>query len=98
MATTTLLIYDYVEGIAERRGPYRDEHLALIERWREDGRLAIAGGTGEPVSGGLLVFEVDDPAEVERFVADDPYGAAGLVESHRIVPWHVVASRPLSGA
>jgi hypothetical protein len=31
------LIYSYVEGMAERRGPYRDEHLALAGRYRDEG-------------------------------------------------------------
>ena len=39
----------------------------------------------------MLVFEVDDPAEVEEFVAADPYVEAGLVTEWRIEPG------PLSG-
>lgn len=95
MKPLQLLTYDYVPDIAERRGPYREAHLALIEEWQADGRLVIAGGIGDPVYGGLLAFEVDDPTEVEEFVTADPYGEAGLVRSHRIETWNVVSSRPL---
>lgn len=84
------LSYEYVEGAAEKRAPYRDDHLALIERWKQDGRLAIAGALGDPPTGGFLAFDVEDPVEVERFVADDPYVENGIVSAHRIQPWTVV--------
>ena len=79
----------------ERRAPHREAHLAHIARWSDDGRLAMAGALGDPPSGALFVFEVDDPAAIERFVAEDPYGQAGLVASSRIEPWNLVSSRPL---
>jgi uncharacterized protein len=98
VAQPTALIYAYVDAMAERRGPYRAGHLALIERWRADGRLRMAGALGDPPSGGLLVFEVDDPGEIDEFVAADPYVEAGLVADLRIERWMVVANSPLSGA
>jgi uncharacterized protein len=57
--------------------------------------LAIAGAVGDPPSGGVFAFELDDPARVEEFVAADPYVEAGLVRMHRIEPWTIVADRPL---
>ena len=98
MAQPTALIYAYVEGMSERRAPYREGHLALIERWRGDGRLRMAGALGDPPRGGLLVFEVDDPKEVEEFVAADPYVEAGLVTDSRIEPWNLVAGEALLSA
>jgi uncharacterized protein YciI len=98
VARPVALIYAYVEGMSERRAPYRDGHLELIERWRSEGRLRIAGALGDPPGGGLLVFEVEDPAEVEDFVAADPYVEAGLVVERRIEPWTLVANDALSGA
>jgi len=91
----TILTYEYVEGMLARRVPHREAHLAHIARWSDDGRLAMAGALGDPPSGALFVFEVDDPAAVEGFVAEDPYGEAGLVASSRIEPWNLVSSRPL---
>lgn len=32
-----LLLYEYVKGMAERRGPYREAHLARIRYEREAG-------------------------------------------------------------
>jgi uncharacterized protein YciI len=83
-----LLVYEYVPEMAERRAPHREGHLGLIERYRADDRLVIAGGIGVPVHGGLLAFR--EAADAEAFVAEDPYGAAGLVVSWRVEPWAVV--------
>ena len=85
-----LLIYDYVEDIVERRAPHRDAHLAHIARWKDEGRVVIAGAIGDPPHGGLLAMRVDDAAAVEEFVNDDPYAKAGLVKAWRVEPWTVV--------
>jgi len=90
-----LLTYVYVEDMASRREPYRDGHLALIASYADAGRLYMAGATGERPSGGSLVFA--DIAAAEQFVAADPYGAAGLVSSHAIEPYKVVAAKPVPG-
>jgi uncharacterized protein YciI len=50
----------------------------------------MAGALGDPPHGGLLVFRVEDPAEIDEFVAADPYVAAGIVASRRVEPWNVV--------
>lgn len=96
MAQLTVLIYDYVDEMLERRGPHRERHLAHVARWSADGRLALAGALGDPPSGALFAFEVEDAAEVEEFATADPYGEAGLVTARRIEPWNLVANRPLT--
>ena len=85
-----LLHYDYVEDVVERRGPYRGDHLALVARWHDDGRIVIAGAVGDPPHGALFVLRATDPAEAEAFMAEDPYVAAGLVRDWRVEPWSVV--------
>jgi uncharacterized protein len=84
------LFYDYFDDVVERRGPHRDAHLAHIARWKDDGRVVIAGAIGDPPHGGLLAMRVDDAAAVEQFVEDDPYNKAGLVKGWRVEPWTVV--------
>ncbi len=85
-----VLFYDYVPDAAQRRAPYREDHLALVRRFHEDGRLFMAGAVGDPPTGGLLVFAGEDPAPAEEFVAADPYVEGGIVTAHRIEPWTVV--------
>jgi uncharacterized protein YciI len=85
-----ILFYEYVEGILEKRQPHREAHLALARSWVAEGRLLLGGAFTEPADGAALVFQVESPAEVEAFVAADPYVAAGLVTSWRVRPWAAV--------
>ena len=80
-----LLFYDYVEDIVERRAPHRPEHLELVGKWVEDGRVVAGGATGDPPTGALIVFrETGDP---EEFVEIDPYVREGLVTGWRVEAW-----------
>jgi uncharacterized protein YciI len=85
-----LLLYDYVDGMLERRGPYREAHVARIASERERGRIIMAGALGDPPRGAAIVFKGLEPEMVEEFVRGDPYVEAGLVTSWRIEPWKLV--------
>ena len=85
-----LLLYAYPDDVLERRAPHREGHLELIQQWKEDGRLLLAGAIGDPVHGGALAFAVEDASEVDAFVDADPYVQNGVVTSHRVEPWNVV--------
>jgi uncharacterized protein len=85
-----VLVYDYVEDVLERRAPHREAHLALLAEWKAAGHLVMAGATGDPISGALIVFR--DDADIEAYLAADPYIPAGLVAAHRVMPWTVVVS------
>jgi uncharacterized protein len=85
-----LLLYDYVEDMSERRGPYREAHLARIASGRERGHIIIAGAIGDPPGGAAIVFKGLGPEAIEEFVRGDPYVEAGLVTSWRIEPWKLV--------
>jgi uncharacterized protein YciI len=87
-----LLMYEYPDDLLERRKPYREGHLAAIERYHAAGRMVIAGAAGDPPDTGLLAFR--DRAGLEAFLAEDPYVAGGVVVSHRVVPWTVVTPLP----
>jgi uncharacterized protein YciI len=84
------LFYDYVEDVVPKRAPFREAHLAWARAWKADGRIVMAGALGDPPYGALFVFLVDDPAQVEEFVAGDPYIEGAIVTAHRVVPWNVV--------
>lgn len=85
-----VLFYDYVEGMVERRVPFREAHLALAREAAARGELLLGGALSDPVDTGVLVWRTADIAPIERFVAGDPYMKNGLVRSHRIRPWNVV--------
>ena len=84
-----VLFYDTVDNFAERRQPYRQAHLALIDGAHRDGSLVLAGAL-KPADGALLVFRTEDVAAVEGFAARDPYVTNGLVTSWRVREWAVV--------
>ena len=86
----SLLFYDYVADIAERREPFRESHLALAAEIHNRGVLLMAGALTEPVDGAVFVFTTDDRSIVEDFVARAPYVREGLVTAWRIRRWNVV--------
>ncbi len=90
MARHQALFYDYVPDVADRRGPYREDHLARIRAEKEAGRLVMAGALGDPPHAGLLVFGDVEEAVIAAFVEADPYVRAGLVAAWRVEPWNVV--------
>ncbi len=86
-----ILFYEYVKDIVERRGPYREAHLARIRAEREAGRISQAGALGDPPTGAAIVFgDRVAVADIEAFAAADPYVEAGLVTARRIEPWRLV--------
>jgi uncharacterized protein YciI len=86
-----LLLYEYVENMAQRRVPHREAHLAHLRAAQEAGHVTLAGALGAPEpTGGAIVFRGVDRGTVEAFVESDPYVRAGLVASHRIEPWRLV--------
>jgi len=85
-----LLLYDYVDDMLERRGPYREAHLARIRAERDAGRIVSAGALGDPPRGGAIVFRGVDRGTIEQFVRGDPYVEAGLVTGWRLEPWKLV--------
>ena len=83
------LFYKTVENFAERRQPYRQEHLALAEQAHREGRLLLAGAL-KPADGALLIFRADTATAVEAFAQSDPYVRHGLVTEWRVREWTVV--------
>ena len=87
---TYLLLYTYVDDMAERRGPHREGHLAGIRAERDAGHITMAGALGAPPTGGAIVWTGVTTEEIERFTAADPYVVNGLVTSQRIERWNLV--------
>ncbi|MFN7987927.1 MAG: YciI-like protein [Thermoanaerobaculia bacterium] len=85
-----LLFYETSPDYLERRGEFRNEHLALAWAAHERGELLLAGAYADPADGSLLVFEGSSPEVAERFVKADPYVKNGLVRSWRVRPWTTV--------
>ncbi len=85
-----ILFYTTVEDYLERRGQYREEHLALAKKSFDEGKLIIAGAFAEPADGAALVFKGDSPAVAEDFAKNDPYVINGLIKQWHVRKWTVV--------
>jgi uncharacterized protein len=83
-------MYEYVEDIAERRGPYREEHLERIRAGKDAGRITMAGALGDPPVAGAIVFRGLDRDQIQEFVHADPYYQAGLIRTWRAELWNLV--------
>ncbi|MEA3016334.1 MAG: uncharacterized protein QOI38_1056 [Sphingomonadales bacterium] len=83
-----LLLYELAPDYLERRGAFRDAHLALAWQAADDGALILGGAVGDPVESALLLFAEAAPARA--FAEADPYVREGLVRSWRVVPWATV--------
>ncbi|HEY5189350.1 MAG TPA: YciI family protein [Solirubrobacteraceae bacterium] len=84
-----LLLYEYVVDMAKRRTAHREAHLAHVGEQRQAGHITMAGAFDPPL-GAALIFADVERADVEAFVAADPYQAAGLITSWRIERWNLV--------
>ena len=78
-------------GVEETRLRVRPAHQARL-REGGPGCKAVAGGpladdAGEHLIGSLLVFDAEDRAAVERFMAGDPYLIEGVFERTEIRRW-----------
>jgi uncharacterized protein len=85
-----LLVYDVVDDYVERRGPFRAEHLSLLQKAHDRGELVIAGALADPADGAVLVFRGPSPQSAESFAHADPYVRNGLVKHWRVRRWNTV--------
>ena len=85
-----LLLYDVVDDYVDRRGPFRAEHLSLIQKAHDCGELVMAGALADPPDGAVLVFRGPDPQPAESFAQADPYIRNGPVKTWRVRKWNTV--------
>jgi len=85
-----VLFYDVVDNYAERRAPFRAEHLALAQKAVAGGDLVLGGAFAHPIDGTMLLFKGSSPAAAEEFAKNDPYVVNGLVTRWRVREWTTV--------
>ncbi|MBW4530860.1 MAG: hypothetical protein KME02_09260 [Aphanothece saxicola GSE-SYN-MK-01-06B] len=76
----------YCADALERRTPYRDEHLAGLQRQKEEGVLLTLGPTVD-ASHVFGLYEADNLETVETFVKGDIYWRQGIWTAVEIYPW-----------
>ena len=88
-----LLFYEVVANYAERRMPFRKDHIAHAKAAVARGELVLAGALANPVDGTVLLFKGDSPAAAEAFAKADPYVTNGLVTKWRVREWTTVVGK-----
>jgi uncharacterized protein YciI len=76
----------YCANALEKRGPFREEHLAGLRRQKEEGVLLTIG----PTEGSTHVFglyEATSLEEVEALVKNDIYWREGIWTAVAVYPW-----------
>ncbi len=89
----SVLVYDYVADILERRGAYREAHLARIDEWIAAGTMLWPAPSAIRRPARSSSSATWPRARSPAYADGDPYVAAGLVTARRIEPWTVVRSR-----
>ena len=94
-ATNYLLKYEYIPDVLEKRGPYREGHIALAKKMIEENKCLSGGPTGEPnmevPTGALFIFT--DLESAKQYAANDPYVENGIVTKFSIEEWNVVVQK-----
>ena len=85
-----VLFYDVVDNYAERRIPFRADHLAHAQKALANGDLVLGGAFANPIDGTMLLFRGSSPATAEAFAKSDPYVVNGLVTKWRVREWTTV--------
>ncbi|MEA5415027.1 YciI family protein [Synechococcus sp. BA-132 BA5] len=76
----------YAADALERRTPYRDEHLAGLQRQKDEGVLLTLGPTAD-TSRVFGLYEADDQETVESLVKGDIYWRQGIWTAVEVYPW-----------
>jgi len=90
LAMHFILFYEVGDDYVERRGPFRAEHLGLIQQAHGRGELVMAGALADPADGAVLVFRGPSSEAAEAFAKADPYVRNGLVKKWRVRHWNTV--------
>lgn len=76
----------YCANALEKRGPFRQEHLAGLERQKEQGVLLTIGPT-QDCSHVFGLYEAESLEAVEALVKGDIYWREGIWTAVEVHPW-----------
>ncbi|MDO0944145.1 YciI family protein [Chromohalobacter israelensis] len=93
------IVSDDVQDSLERRKAARPDHLARLEKLRDEGRLVLAGPSpavdaedpGEAgFTGSVVIAEFDSLQEAKAWADADPYVIAGVYAKVTVKPFKKV--------
>jgi len=80
--------YAYIADVPKRHA-VRPEHRDFLRGLAEQGKV-LAAGAWTADDGGLLLFDVDDEAELAKILDNDPYKGAEVIASTKVTAWSPV--------
>jgi uncharacterized protein len=83
-----IFLYTYVYADADLRAAHREEHLAYLNKLKDNGSLAVAGPQ-EDQQGGAIVLVAESHAAAEELVAEDPFTRAGVTKDRYLREWRI---------
>ena len=90
MKYAVIAVYTQDASIIAKERPMHREYLnGLIQQ----GKLVMSGPFTDD-RGGLLIYEAETSARVEKLIAEDPFATQGVFVSWEIRPWNVVFVNP----
>ena len=93
-----IIAHDRENSMQDRMG-VRSEHLARLQKLRDEGRLLTAGpcpkvDSEDPgdagVSGSVIIAEFESLESAQKWAEGDPYCAAGVYEKTDVRPYKKV--------
>lgn len=73
----------YAEGAAEKRVPFREEHLERMRKLAGEGAVVLAGAF-EDMSASLLILALESEEAVAAVVESDVYWREGIWTGYRV--------------
>ncbi|MEV4477240.1 YciI family protein [Nonomuraea sp. NPDC049419] len=70
------------------RAERRDDHVAHLEKLREQGSL-VAAGPYTDLAGGMIVLRAEDESAAQALVEQDPYTQLDVTKDRRLREWRV---------
>ena len=80
-------------NMLEKRMSVRPRHLANIARMQEKAKVVIGGGMLDDegkLKGSVLVLDVEDKAELDDYLTNEPYYTEHVWQEVRIEPYKAV--------
>jgi uncharacterized protein YciI len=85
----TLFLLTYGYNDTDERAARRDEHVAYLNKLKDEGSLVMAGPY-EDLTGGGIVLNAADEAAAQALVDGDPYTKADVTKDRYLRAWRIV--------
>jgi hypothetical protein len=90
LTTSWVVEAAYAEGAAEKREPFRGEHLERVGKLSREGALVLVGAFAD-MSASLLVFTLESEDSVRAIIETDVYWRNGVWTDYTVRPLNRVS-------